>query len=130
MWTREIPRNEWAQFFDNFSRRYRGWLVTVEVLGPDIGAQIEAHELPLEGITTEVKEDGEEIISILGKEPMAHITHTIAAPTHVRLKQAEEGIAEAVEIESASRTKILILLHSVSEATSLEPSRSTVPSVT
>ena len=54
MATQEIPRDEWREFFDGFSRRHEGWLVTVEVLGSDIGAQVEAYELPLVGVTAEV----------------------------------------------------------------------------
>ena len=57
---REIPRGEWVKYLDGFSRRHEGWLVTVEVLGAEIGAQVEAQELPLEGITAELKAGGED----------------------------------------------------------------------
>ena len=36
--TREIPRDEWNAFFEMFSKQHEGWLVTVEVLGRDIGS--------------------------------------------------------------------------------------------
>ncbi|OLE50804.1 MAG: hypothetical protein AUG51_26320 [Acidobacteria bacterium 13_1_20CM_3_53_8] len=51
---REIPREEWAEFLDIFSRQHEGWLVTVEVLSEEIGAQVEAEGKPLEGITAEL----------------------------------------------------------------------------
>src|SRR5207302_3882777 len=51
MRTQEIPRQEWKSFFDSFSRQHEGWLATLEVLGSDVGAQEEAHELPLEGVS-------------------------------------------------------------------------------
>jgi len=38
---REIPRDDWVAFFDNFSRQHYGWLSTVEVREAEIGAQIE-----------------------------------------------------------------------------------------
>ena len=63
MSTQEILRNEWAKFFDGFSLRHQGWLVTVEVFGSDIGAQVEARELPLQGITAELKPGAEALIS-------------------------------------------------------------------
>src|SRR5919109_66985 len=31
--TREVPRHTWADYFDRFSRQYRGWLVSLEVIG-------------------------------------------------------------------------------------------------
>ena len=37
-----IPEGDWRQFFDAFSRRHEGWLASVEILGSDIGQQVEA----------------------------------------------------------------------------------------
>lgn len=36
--TQEIPRQEWNNFFDSFSRQHEGWLATLEIFGPEIGA--------------------------------------------------------------------------------------------
>src|SRR5437773_6841810 len=106
MSTREIPRDEWDSFFDSFSLRHRDWLVTVEVLSSDIGAQVEAKQMPLEGISAELKRSGEDIISIfIGRKPR-HLTHTIHAPERVRLKETEDGADEVLEIESERRTTL------------------------
>ena len=61
---REIPREEWTGFMDSFSRQHEGWLVTVEVLGREIGAQVEAEGKPLEGITAELKDGSEDLIVV------------------------------------------------------------------
>ena len=61
MKTRQIPRNEWAAFFDSFSRQHEGWRATLEIFGPDIGDQIEERELTLEGVTAELAEAGDKI---------------------------------------------------------------------
>ena len=37
--TEEIPRTEWNNFFDGLSRQHKGWLATLEVFAPEIGAQ-------------------------------------------------------------------------------------------
>ncbi|HSE98892.1 MAG TPA: DUF5335 family protein [Blastocatellia bacterium] len=101
MLTEEIPRKEWASFFNGFSRRHKGWLVTVEVLGPDVGDQIEARELPLEGITAELRDSGQDQIEIfVGARPDSHVSHKITAPEHVYLKRSEQGADEALEIAS------------------------------
>ncbi|MEW6736844.1 MAG: DUF5335 family protein [Acidobacteriota bacterium] len=109
MLTREIPRNEWPAFFDDFSRNYQGWTVTVEILNPNIGAQVEAHELPLEGITVDLKEDGKDEISIIiGEAPEDHVTHNILVPIHVWVEQTDKGDVEALQIESESGITMLL----------------------
>lgn len=106
--TQEIPHYEWERFFDGFSRLHRGWLVTVEVLGPDIGDQVQVRNLPLEGIAVEPNEVGEDQITIIaGTEPDARISHTIPAPDRVWLKQNDEGADEALEIESIDGTVLI-----------------------
>jgi hypothetical protein len=110
---REIPREEWGEFLDSFSRQHEGWLVTVEVLGEEIGAQVEAEGKPLEGITAELKDGGvDSIIITVGLTPAEHVTHTITAPTHIRLEQAENGANMALQIESSEGVTTLVRLRS------------------
>ncbi len=109
--TREISHDEWADFFDNFSRDHRGWPVTLDVHRKDIGAQTEARDLPLEGITYDVKSDsGEEVSIMIGDDAQQHIVRTIAEARRVRVKQDDNGTDEAVEIESAAGTRSVIRL--------------------
>jgi len=117
MATQEIPSERWRAFLDGFSRQHEGWLVSLEVFGADIGAQEEAHELPLEGITTELKnnEQGSEperIAISLGNTPEDHLTHSITGPTHIWLEQTQAGANAALEIESADETKTLLRFRS------------------
>ena len=60
MATKEIPREEWTRFLDTFSRQHEEWLATLEILGTDIGAQQEARDLPLEGITANYDQLGQD----------------------------------------------------------------------
>ena len=113
MTTQEIPRDKWKTFFDTFSRQHEGWLATLEVLGSEIGAQQEAGDLPLEGITATSKDSAVESIAIsLGKTPEDHITHTITEPTRVWLEQTLLGANAALEIESADEVKTLLRFRS------------------
>ena len=113
MTPREIPRDEWVTFFDGFSRQHEGWLAAVEVFGADIGAHVEARELPLEGVTADLKGGDKDTISIiLGEAAEDHITHTITAPAHVRLEQTAEGANVALQIESASGATTLLRFRS------------------
>lgn len=112
MVTREIPRDEWVEFFDGFSRQHEGWLITVEVLGSELGAQVEARELRLEGISADLKGDENAISIMVGETPDDHVTHTITQPTHVRLEQTREGANEAIQIESGDGVTTLLRFRS------------------
>lgn len=110
--TREIDRAEWAGFFDAFSRHYRGRAVSVELLGPEIGAQTMARREPLIGITAQsVPGTDDEIEIILGDAPDAQLTHVVRSPTHVRVKQPDNGEDSHVQIQSATGPEVLIDLH-------------------
>ncbi|HEX8844738.1 MAG TPA: DUF5335 family protein [Pyrinomonadaceae bacterium] len=109
---REIPRDEWVAFLDSFSRQHEGWLVTVEVLGTEIGAQVEAEEMRLEGITADLK-DGEDVVSvILNKGATERITHNVTQPTHIRVEQTESGANMALQIESGDGVTTLVRFRS------------------
>jgi hypothetical protein len=112
MTTREIDRSEWTAFFDTFSRHYRGRPVSVEVFGRDIGVQTMARRQSLVGITAQSSPGAEDEIEIMiGDAPDAQLTHVVRAPTHVRVKQPENGEDSYVLIQSESGPEVLIDLH-------------------
>ena len=108
--TKEIPRSEWAAFFDAFSRQHERFRVSVEVLRPDIGAQLEGSALRFEGISRDAKEDAHRFAITLGDEADRHVTHPIDTPTHVRLERSEYrgGTFETLEIETEDGTRTLV----------------------
>jgi hypothetical protein len=113
MTTQEIPREEWHKFFGAFSRQHEGWLATLEIFAPDVGAQEEAHELPLEGISISSEGSGRTAIAInLGKTTENHVTHTVTKPEHVWLEQTSGGANAALEIESEDQSKALLRFRS------------------
>lgn len=109
MQTRQIPKSEWPAFLDRFSRQHEGWLVKLEILNPDLGAQIEETGLALEGLTDEWDEAaGNTIMIMAGNEPDDHVTHSINHPTEVSLEQTDEGADAALSIKSADGTTALL----------------------
>lgn len=113
MKTLEIPPKEWITFFNSFSRQHEGWLVNLEILGSEIGAQYAGRELALEGITAEWDEGQGYLIAIMtGAEPDDHITHSINRPAAVRLEQTDEGADVALAIESANGDLALLRFRS------------------
>ena len=109
MQTRQIPKTEWPSFFDRFSRQHEGWLVKLEILNPDFGAQVQESGLVLDGVTDEWDEvAGSSIMIMVGNEPDDHITHSISQPTEVSLEQTDEGADAALSIKSADGTTALL----------------------
>lgn len=113
MKTTQIARSEWPSFFDGFSSRHEGWLVTLEVFQPDIGAQVEERDLALEGVTAELGDGDEDTIQIMiGGKVNQHLTHTIANPKEVSLEQTEDGADQALAIKSADDAMTLLRFRS------------------
>lgn len=108
MATREIPTNEWLTFFADHTLEHRGQPVTITVLGRDIGAQQEVRTLPFVGISGDWKNGENRIFVTLGDESTGHLTHTIADPTHLRVRQAEGAAGETMEIEGANGDRTLV----------------------
>ena len=109
MQTRQIPKSEWPAFLDRFSRQYEGWLVQLEILSPDLGAQVQETGLALEGLTDEWDEAAGNTITIMaGNEPDDHVTHSISNPTEVSLERTDEGADVALSIKSADGTTALL----------------------
>ncbi len=108
--TREIPRNEWTRFFDDFSRKNEGRGVTLEIFGPELGDQVEERDFFLSGIAAEVTNGRNSIEIMIGGSPNRHLTHVIKDPTKVGLEKAVPGTTGALQIKSADGTTSLLHL--------------------
>ena len=108
MRNRQVPRSEWFQFFDAFSRRHQGQATTMRVFSPKIGSQIEARELPLEGIVSPAGAAGSLSIHLGSAPPKTNIEHHVADPNQVWVEISEAGVEEALEIESQDGTKTVM----------------------
>ena len=110
--TRQIPRAEWTEFFNSFSRRHDGWLASLELLAPDMGALMEVHNRPLAGIVAELHRAGRNSITIIFGRFPSELTHMIAEPTRVWLKQTAQGADDVLEIECADGPTALLRFRS------------------
>ncbi len=107
MRNRLVPRTEWYRFFRDFSRRHEDWLVTVLVVSPGLGPQVESSDLPLEGIVADPAGHGP--ISIyVGRSPQRHVEHDVADPTQIWVGLSEDGAEKALQIESMDGTKTIV----------------------
>jgi hypothetical protein len=99
---KDIPRCEWSEFFDSFSRRHEHSPVTLEIFGTEMGKQVEERQLTFEGIVDEGDEtQGNQIVIMTGGRPDDHITHSVRRPVQVSVEQTDEGADVALEIIAA-----------------------------
>ena len=107
MKTTEVPAREWTTFFDSFSRSHQGWLVRLSVLDFKLGAQVEAIELPLQGIVADSR--GRGIAIQLGVRP-DDLEHAVRHPRRVWVESAGERdeAVGALEIESEDGTRAIL----------------------
>jgi hypothetical protein len=108
--TTEIPKEKWAEFFNELSKRRFGWVTKIEVLDESIGDQILSENLPLGGVTFEENADKREIEISVGKDFDRHQTHTISNP--VKVEYLDEGniFGGVIEIEEQNKTHTIVRL--------------------
>ena len=101
-----IPRDRWAAFFAEFTRENRGAHAVVEVLGADVGYNVQTEDRPFDGIAADVK-DGEDTIWItFGSESDDHLTHGVhnVAAIWVRPPAGLKGNAVLIEAIDGGKT--------------------------
>jgi hypothetical protein len=93
----DVPRHEWPEFLDAFSRQHRAWLATVEQPAGDIQATA-AEPRPLAAVTSE--QAGRRIFAI--EIAFAGDSHggvvRVENPASVRLRKTEDGADRGLEI--------------------------------
>ena len=108
MQTVEIPCEAWAQRLNEFTAIHEGWLVSLEVLAPGIGAQPEIRNLPLLGVSADrIDQDGSIAVSVAGSAT-EHLTHIIHAVTRIYVARTDDGADAALQIESADGTRAIL----------------------
>ena len=108
METVEIPREEWIRRLNEFTAIHEGWLVSLDILGVELGAQPEIDNLPLLGVSADrVNHDGTIVVSV-ALSRNEHFTHIIEAVTRIYLERTDDGAEVALQIESADGTKAIL----------------------
>jgi nucleotide-binding universal stress UspA family protein len=86
----ELPRSttvfgsyEWAERLEEFTRRNSGRRATVEVVDPEIGAQIEERDMLFTGASFD-PHDARVHIMFAGRESAAHLTRSISGVTAIQ----------------------------------------------
>jgi hypothetical protein len=104
----EIPRERWRDALNAFTMTHEGWLVSLRVLGAELGAQPEIDDLPLLGVSADrVDHDGTIAISVA--RPIGdHFTHIVRDVVRLHVERAPEGATAGLLIESADGTRTIL----------------------
>jgi Family of unknown function (DUF5335) len=118
--TQDIAKDQWTTFLAEFTRENRGTHARVEVLGPDIGDQVQTDDRPFDGISADTK-DGEDAVWItFGSTTQDHLTHGVQNVKAIRVRQAAGQSGTALQIVTEDGTTTLLEL-SQPEAYTLPP---------
>jgi hypothetical protein len=108
MRTVEIPREAWVEQLNEFTAIHEGWLVSLDVVGPEIGAQPEIINLPLLGVSADRIDHDRAIAVSVMVSATGHFTHMIHGVTRIYIERADDGADAALEIESADGTRTIL----------------------
>lgn len=106
---REIPERRWVKYFNDFNRRFDGWLAEVEVetRGRAARRRVEARRLPFEGITVDLKRGAHRTTSvILEMQPNVHLTHMVPNTRKIRVKDELPDIEVQIIAANGEKTTV------------------------
>lgn len=107
--TKSLPREQWGEFFDQFSESNHGRHISIESLGSELGDEELIQNAPLMAMVYDRPGKGDDLVIEVGKDEVTY-AHTIDSPTEVLLGQNSEGEGIAMWISDAARTETLIKL--------------------
>lgn len=110
---REIPRQEWLDFFDRFSEQHQDSLATLYVIDGDHQRLILAQDLPLHAATASLEHSDHDTISIsFANTRTMMLAHNQSNVEHVSLLQNPEGAPAGLLLEGYQQERTLLLFHS------------------
>jgi len=108
--SREINRKEWKPFFDRISRHYKGRVIDLEFFEEGKPVHHLGRGLPFIGVTAEGGGGRNDLAIevIAGGTDEQLLTHVVSSPQHVWMKQEANGGDNALGIESADGSTLVI----------------------
>jgi hypothetical protein len=99
---RDIPRENWRDELDSFSRQHDGWIVSLTIEQPSGVSTVQARDLPLQGVSP-ASPNSDDIAIDVGDRG-SHITHEVRNPDGVALDVTDAGATRALIIHGHDGT--------------------------
>jgi len=106
MATRKLNPSEWTQYFNQINKSINHSLVTIEILSPDLGDQVEVRWQLLQGFSIDHKENSLIVFT-------ENLNHRISEPKDIYINETE-GNVTTIEITDKDDVKQLIRLQDLS----------------
>jgi hypothetical protein len=106
MKTVDVPRDQWHDQLDELTRTHEGCLVSLDVLGTELGVQPEVRFMPLVGIWTD-RPAGTIAITV-APSPDDQLTHVVNHARGVYIERTDAGADAAMEFQSDDGTTTLL----------------------
>lgn len=100
----------WSLLLDRFTRRHAGRAVTIEVIDPDLGAQVTGSGFPLRGVDYDSRSRTLHIMLGPLEGTEGHVTHSIRNPASLEVATPGPGRHEAVRVGLA-RGELILRIH-------------------
>jgi hypothetical protein len=101
----EIAQDQWNPVMATVTRMYAGAHARLEVMGPDVGYEIELEDRPFEGIDADVK-DGERIVWM----HFGDMSHAVHRASVVRMVPRVGETGPVIEVEDEDGVKTILTL--------------------
>ena len=105
-----VARDRQTAFLAEFTLNNRGAHARLEVLGPDVGYQVETEDLPFDGIAADTKAGEDTVWITFGTTLDQHLTHGVHGVTAIQVRLPSASRGAAVLVESRDGTKTLLEL--------------------
>ena len=108
--TRELERASWPAYFDSIASSIEGMLVTVELMGEQLGDQTDIERLPVQAISYDPRDDVLEVaVGGRGTRYPVVLRHFISNPTAISVEELE-GRPSAILVTDPDGVRTLIRL--------------------
>jgi hypothetical protein len=121
--TQLIERDQWNSFLTNFTREYRGAHARLDVVGSEVGYQVETDDRPFDGVSADTKDGECAVWIIFGSTPENHLTHGVRDVSAIWVLRPVGKGGAVLEVEARDGVRTVLELTSP-EAYALPPATS------
>ena len=102
MCTPVVPHNEWDQFLQSFTRRHRGWLVSIETYDLQTAESVASRYAPLESVELDLEDKNNPRINVVVRDGQMVIKRILFQPSDLMVQISEDGKEESLRIVSVN----------------------------
>lgn len=100
-----IDRSSWNTFGDRISSVLKGREVDLEVIGLDLGDQVDAR-LTLDGVSYDSRDDALHVFMQAGTGH-GHVDHVIQSPQEIYIELSDAGVSQLAVMDGEGRKQLL-----------------------